>query len=485
MTDASRQVSDAIETLELLDELACFMRRFVVLGHEELVAVALWVAHTHVFGALGITPYLAITSAEMQSGKTVLLEVLGLFVRKPWLTASTSAATLARKVNDVRPTLLLDESDTAFKGDKEYAEALRGVLNSGFKSSGTYSRCEGNGAKLTWRDFGTFCPKAIAGIRNLPDTVADRSIPIRLKRKAPGERTERKRERKIEAEAAPLRDRLIAWAERNEERLSELDLAPLEELPDRSADIWEPLLGIAHIAGEPWSRQARAAAIRLSGREAERDPSIRERLLADVRMIFDESGADRIASHDLAEGLAQIEESPWGESRAGKPVTQTGVANLLRPFGITSRSIRLPSGRTPKGYLREQFEDAWRRHLPRPPDVSATTPQPAPLSERETPETRRKTGPVAEDPRQHGRVGQSDVAPVATGELVSRRAQQRTGRRKAEPRPLAGTAYCFDGEADPDAEFDRIKAKFPELFSEAAHGRVSTNVVSALRMTCD
>ena len=68
-----------------------------------------------------------------------LLEVLELLVAKPWLTGSVSAAVLARKVHQVRPTLLLDESDAAFKGEREYAEALRGVLNSGFKASGSYS----------------------------------------------------------------------------------------------------------------------------------------------------------------------------------------------------------------------------------------------------------------------------------------------------------------------------------------------------------
>jgi len=36
-----------------------------------------------------------------------------------------------------RPALLLDESDAAFGGEKEYAEALRGVLNTGHRRGGT------------------------------------------------------------------------------------------------------------------------------------------------------------------------------------------------------------------------------------------------------------------------------------------------------------------------------------------------------------
>jgi hypothetical protein len=40
------------------------------------------------------------------------------------------------------------------------------------------------------RGFSTFCPKAVAGIGCLADTVADRSIPIRLKRKLPSEKVD-------------------------------------------------------------------------------------------------------------------------------------------------------------------------------------------------------------------------------------------------------------------------------------------------------
>ena len=110
---------------ELLAELAGFVRRFVVMSEAQADAAALWTAHTHCFAAAEQTPYLAISSAEKRSGKTRLLEVLELVVARPWLTGRVTAAVLARKVDAERPTLLLDESDAAFKGEKEYAEALR------------------------------------------------------------------------------------------------------------------------------------------------------------------------------------------------------------------------------------------------------------------------------------------------------------------------------------------------------------------------
>jgi hypothetical protein len=60
---------------------------------------------------------------------------------------------LVRKISAEQPTLLLDESDAAFAGDREYAEALRGVLNSGHSRDGAVSLCVGQGANITFKDF--------------------------------------------------------------------------------------------------------------------------------------------------------------------------------------------------------------------------------------------------------------------------------------------------------------------------------------------
>src|SRR5436190_24259750 len=95
-----------------------FVGRFVVLSDDQAVAVALWVAHTHAIESAVATPYLSISSAEKRSGKTRLLEVLALLVAKPWLTGGTTKAALVRKVDRDRPTLLLDDSDAAFRGDQ-------------------------------------------------------------------------------------------------------------------------------------------------------------------------------------------------------------------------------------------------------------------------------------------------------------------------------------------------------------------------------
>jgi hypothetical protein len=389
------------DTQRLLDDVRTFIRRFVVLSEEQATAVSHWVLHTYVYDALGITPYMSITSAEKQSGKTVLLEVLALLVRDPWLTGSTSPAVLARKVDAQAPTLLLDESDAAFKGDKEYAEALRGVLNTGFKASGKYSRCENQGAGV--RDFSTFCPKAIAGIGRLPDTIADRSIPIRLKRKAASEKVERKRERKITAEADPLRQRLVAWAAAHDQTLRELDADAFEDffqhLSARAADIWEPLLAIAFLAGDQALTRAKTAALRVSGTAEAGEPSLGERLLADIRDIFREQDTDRLTSSQLVAGLNALEESPWAEFKAGKPLTTNGLASMLKRYELRPRTIRPPDGSPLKGYLLEHFQDAFTRYLSATGE-SAVTPSQTAVHAGSEPSEAVKAHPAEDEPSQ-------------------------------------------------------------------------------------
>src|SRR5262249_22110395 len=95
----------------ILDSVCSFVRRYVHLSNPKATIIPVWTAHPNAISAATTTPYLAINSAVKQSGKTRLLEVCELLVAKPWLTGRVTAACLVRKVDHIRPTLLLDESD--------------------------------------------------------------------------------------------------------------------------------------------------------------------------------------------------------------------------------------------------------------------------------------------------------------------------------------------------------------------------------------
>jgi len=344
---------------ELLNDIISFTRKYVVISEKQAFAIALWVIHTHSFEAAETTPYLNIKSAEKRSGKTRLLEVLELLVAKPWFTGKVTAAVLPRKIDAECPTLLLDESDAAFKGDPQYAEALRGVLNTGYRRGGKTSLCVGTDNTLM--DFSTFGPKAIAGIGKPPDTVADRSIPIELKRRAPTETCTKFRRRKVEKEVLPLRRRSIQWATQLLiNKLSDAEPDIPEELDDRAAECWEPLIAIANAAGGDWPKRALDAAITLMTGENREDNSLRIRLLADIRTIIGE--AEGIFTRDLVPLLLNMDDGPW-EDLKGKPIDDRKLASLLRPVYIRPSSIRL-GDEDKKGYKKEWFADAWSRYLP-------------------------------------------------------------------------------------------------------------------------
>jgi hypothetical protein len=345
----------------LLDEVRRFVERFVRLEECEAVAVSLWVAHTHALAAADVTPYLSITSPEKGSGKTRLLEVLQLIVAKPWFTGRVTPAVLVRKVADQQPTLLLDEVDAAFAGDPTYSEHLRGVLNTGFKRGGCASVCVGPPSNLRFQDLATFCPKAIAGIGRLPDTVADRSIPVRLRRRAKHEPIDRFRERTAKQDSLPLRKRLERWASSSAPRtLSGVEPALPEGISDRQEDVWEPLLAIAESAGPPWQAAGMEACRLLCATVRELEPSPTIQLLEDIRRVFRATDCDRVKSAQLARALSCLEESSWGDlAEEGGPRL---LAKRLRAFAITPIAIRFADG-VHKGYYRRDFIDVWNRYL--------------------------------------------------------------------------------------------------------------------------
>lgn len=194
----------------------------------------------------------------------------------------------------------------------DYSEALRGLLNSGYRRRGTSSVCVGHGANTTCRDFSTFAAKAIAGIGRLPDTVADRSIPIMQRRRMASESVHRWRDRDGRAEAAPIADRLARWAHSAVPWLRTARPALPDRLDDRAADVWEPLLAIADSAGEPWRIRARHAAESLHS--AARDTDSVVELLTDIRAVFSTHQGEVIATSVLLDRLVDAEDRPWGES---------------------------------------------------------------------------------------------------------------------------------------------------------------------------
>jgi hypothetical protein len=357
----------------LLDEVEGFIRRYVVLTPAEAAVVVLWIAHAHTIDATATTPYLHITSAEAESGKTRLLEVLGLLVPRALETAaSVTVAVMYRAIEKRHPTLLIDEADRVFKDRVAKAELL-GVVNAGWRR-GTKVYRIGGPQHDRLDEFETFCPKAIAGLdRGLDPTLASRCLRIEMRRRRVDEPCEDLFFDEVLAQAEAISASLAGWAD---QAVGELAAARPERLGvrDRLEEGIRLLLAIAESAGDEWAAKSRRALLEVAGTSSSNAETTRVQLLRDVQAVFGDR--DELKTTGLLTRLFAIEESPWAAWWAdGRPDEEPQpsrsaamkLANMLKPFGVKSRDVGDRDDRR-KGYRRADFADAFARYLP--PEVA-------------------------------------------------------------------------------------------------------------------
>ncbi len=338
-----------------LEAVRAYATRYVSFPSEhEPVAFALWIAHAHVPELFDTSPILAVTSAEMRSGKTRVLDVAEMLVPTPYRVVTPSEAVVYTVLSQrPRPTLLLDEADAIFGArTAERYEGLRAILNAGNKQGTPVLRVKLEGRRREVEAFDVYGPKAVAGIGNLPPTVADRSIPIRMRRRAPSEAVAKFRNRTARAEAEAI---TLDWS-----RVTVVpDVTVPEELNDRAADSWEPLIAVADAAGGSWPAMARLAAVALSS-EDESPVSVGMRLLSEIKDVFGDE--DHLTTGELLRRLHDLDNAPWGDWY-GSPLSARALAKLLDPYRVGPRHRRM-GDRTMRGYFRSDFLDAWTRYVP-------------------------------------------------------------------------------------------------------------------------
>lgn len=360
----------AVDGASVLADLADTYRRFVALPDGAATALALWTVHAHAHDAVYCSPLLTLTSPERRCGKSTTLKVVGALAPRPLPAASISPAALFRGVEKYRPTLLLDEADTAFRVNEE----LRALVNGAHDRAGAVT-LRTVGDEHEPRTFSTWCPKAIALIGKLPPTLTDRAIVLPLRRRRRDERVERLRLDRL-GELEPLRRQAWRWTRDHVDALRAADSDVPAELHDRAADNWRPLLAIADLAGGDWPARARHAARALSGSDDADDDAPAVLLLGDLRELFGERATDRLATEAILQHLTALETRPWPEwGRGRRPLTARQLARLLERFGVRPRTVRDGLERF-KGYLLRDFGDAFSRYLPSDPcqgDTPAVT----------------------------------------------------------------------------------------------------------------
>src|SRR5579872_3987719 len=377
----SKQTNSVSPQPDVLSQVSGFIGRYLQCSDHQRTVLALWVLHAYCFYTAQVTPYLSIQSPHKQSGKTLCLQLLNLLCEDPALTSGfISNLTLRMKLEPVA-TLLLDECQGAVgTRARSKAPALRALL------AGSYHL--GLGYTSAVEDYNVFCPKAFAGRGQLPEELADRSLPIILEplkncvaqppgsparagfsrdgaTSAANKKVERFHLRQATEDAEPLQQRLSAWAEQNLPALEKLPPYPEEDFPPnlspRRQDLCEPLLQLAAMVGGEWPTRARQALTAIFEQEAAFHLQTSLQLLAAVRDCFAHHAfPERLSTAVLLDWMHSLPERPWDVD--GRLSAHT-LARLLGAFHTHPRVQRIGSANPARGYQLEDFKEPWQKHL--------------------------------------------------------------------------------------------------------------------------
>jgi len=272
---------DAIEGDHVASALAATLKRYVVLPDAAADAVALWILHTWLLDRFITSPRLAVTSPTKGCGKTTVLRLLNLVVRRPKRAGSITSSALFRVVEQFHPTIILDETEKYI----EHGTDLHALLNEGHCTGGTVLRVLGDKQEL--REFSVFGAVAFAANGRLPDDLEQRSIVIEMQRRRADENVSELREDRCE-HLTSLARMCARWADDVGADVAGHD-PDMAGLINRDADNWRPLFTIADLIGSDWPSRARDAPAALAPRDCE---SMGPMLLGDIKAVFEARWVD-------------------------------------------------------------------------------------------------------------------------------------------------------------------------------------------------
>ncbi|MGA2233838.1 MAG: DUF3631 domain-containing protein, partial [Tepidisphaeraceae bacterium] len=363
-----------VDTAGLLTDIEATIKKHVILSDHAAAALAVWVLHTWTFELRDIVAYVAIESPEKRCGKTTLLSVLAAMTHKPLIASNVTVGALFRAIDTCRPTLFIDEADTFLAGNG----TMRGIINSGNTWRTAYvlrlSRAKQNqvGRESSravselppeppsdpgLKKYSCWCPKVIAMIGQVPDTISDRSIVVSMSRKLVTEPCAPL----AELNTTEIKAKCARFALDARDAIAQSPKIRGEGLNDRAADTFDPLYVIARLAGEGWEQKLHTAALSLASTALANNSGTE--LLLDILSIFMLSGRERVLIRDLALTLREggcgiksfaLKYSNFNEYR---------ISQILRSYGVKTMPVR-DGKEVGRGYAITQFEEAIRRYVP-------------------------------------------------------------------------------------------------------------------------
>jgi len=214
--------------------------------------LSLWTFGTYFFPLFRSYPYVYLNGTK-RCGKTTVLEVTEKIAFNAMRTGSISASSIFRLIESVRPTLLIDEQDALVNARNQ--PILKNILLNGYKQGNRVFRSVQKGEKVdfTVKGYDTYCPKMIANITGLEDTLEDRTVPITMLRTKNRIYGDRSQEIDYDTDWQHIRDlcyisMLYLWKPISNFYNSFKNTTGT--IMSRDWELWKPVLSLAWLCGE-------------------------------------------------------------------------------------------------------------------------------------------------------------------------------------------------------------------------------------------
>lgn len=353
----------------LLGEVREWLSRFIItVSPEDYDLLTLWAVHTWLVNETYTTPRLLLDSMVPGSGKTTTLEHLHRLCCRPvQMSAISSAALLARMLENGIRTLLIDEADRTLNAENPLTRDVLSILNSGYKKGSTRPvLVPEKGGSWETREMPTFAPVAMAGNNpDLPDDTRSRIVRVLLLPDLNGDAEDSDWEL-IEDDAKALAAKIASWTDTVRTELATTRPPLPDGITGRFREKWAPLRRIAELAGGRWPDAVDQMAVHDKEQHEmdKEDGMVREKpvvvLLRHLAEIWpgDETFT---ATSTLVSRLAVEYPAVWGaDGPFGKALTAQRFGKMLAT-GCKINSTRTGDKNSARGYTLGSLAPVWRR----------------------------------------------------------------------------------------------------------------------------
>lgn len=317
-------------------------------AYEYREVLALWIIGTYLHRSFSAFPYIHL-NGHAGTGKTKTLMLTSLLAFNGKMSTETTAAALVRLTHDNQSTLCMDEIEKLQRAKDETSQTVLSILNVGYKKGAVVSKMElgRNGKNWELKDSDPYCPKILAGIRGLDQTLATRCIPMVLVRSANQEIVNRE----VDMEApvwGEIRDKIYEGTMSGEWKDIISYAAELrdEDIQGRDWETWKPLLSIAKHLDKTFSGlfdRMRSFALEVTNQKKQAliEESFAGKVLVALHMYFLKGNQQKkfVSLKELLEYLKVFHAEMVNDPRSGSLnpwVTTRWVGNELRKTGLVA-----------------------------------------------------------------------------------------------------------------------------------------------------